>query len=66
MDYCLSGDDGAAAIWHGQPDLDLDHDGVPEAYFTGDGSGTWAVAADRGGGLRWYGLDGSCAPTRTA
>ncbi len=97
MDYCLSGDNGAA-MWHGQPDLDLDHDGrlesigldfdhdgmrddalgdfdgdgladhavldldndgTPEAYFTDDGSGTWAVIVDRGGGLRWYGLDGA-------
>ncbi|MGH3558026.1 MAG: pullulanase [Mycobacterium sp.] len=48
--------------------LDLDNDGRPESYFTDDGSGTWAVAADRGpraGGpapgsapLRWFGLDG--------
>lgn len=112
MDYCLAGDDGTAAIWHNQPDLDLDgdgrpdaigldfdgdglrddaladfdgdgvvdhavldldNDGTPEAFFTDDGSGTWAVAADRGGpgalpgeagnppagrGLRWFGLDG--------
>jgi hypothetical protein len=97
MDYCLSGDNGAAAIWHGQPDLDLDHDGrldafgldldgdglnddamadfdgdgiadhavlnidndgAPESYFTDDGSGTWSVAFDRGGQLRWFGLDG--------
>lgn len=97
MDYCLAGDNGAAAIWHGQPDLDLDgdgrfesigmdfdhdglrddaladldgdglvdhavfdvdNDGTPEAYFTDDGSGTWAVAMDRGGQLRWFGLDG--------
>jgi hypothetical protein len=96
MDYCLSGDNGAA-IWHGQPDLDLDHDGrlesigmdldgdgmrddaladfdgdgvvdhalldldndgTPEVSFTDDGSGTWAVAVDRGGQLRWFGLDG--------
>lgn len=97
MDYCLAGDGGAAAIWHGQPDLDLDgdgrfesigldfdhdglrddaladldgdglvdhavldldNDGTPEAYFTDDGSGTWAVAVDRNGQLRWFGLDG--------
>ncbi len=97
MDYCLAGDDGAAAIWTGQPDLDLDddgrfdaigldfdgdgmhddaladfdgdgvadhavldldNDGTPETSFTDDGSGTWAVAADRGGKLRWLGLDG--------
>jgi hypothetical protein len=97
MDYCLAGDQGAAAIWHGQPNLDidgdgrldavsldfdgdgmqddaladfdgdgvadhavldLDNDGTPEAYFSDDGSGTWAVAVDRGGQLRWFGLDG--------
>ena len=38
--------------------LDLDNDGTPEAYFTDDGSGSWAVAVDRGGNLRWFGLDG--------
>jgi hypothetical protein len=38
--------------------LDLDDDGTPETYFTDDGSGTWAVAVDRGGQLRWFGLDG--------
>ena len=92
----MAGDDGAA-IWHSQPDLDLDgdgrfdalgldldgdglhddaladfdgdgiadhalrdldNDGSPEAYFTDDGSGTWGVALDRGGKLRWFGLDG--------
>ncbi len=97
MDYCLAGDDGTAAIWNGQPELDLDgdgrldaisldfdgdgmrddaladvdgdgladhavldlnNDGTPEAFFTDDGAGTWAVAVDRGGQLRWFGLDG--------
>ncbi len=38
--------------------LDLDNDGTPESYFTDDGSGTWAVAVDRDGQLRWFGLDG--------
>jgi len=38
--------------------LDLDNDGTPESYFTDDGSGTWAVAVDRGGQLRWHSLDG--------
>jgi len=38
--------------------LDLDDDGTPESYFTDDGSGTWAVAVDRGGRLRWFSLDG--------
>ena len=28
------------------------------AYFTDDGSGTWAVSVDRAGQLRWFGLDG--------
>jgi hypothetical protein len=97
MEYCLAAGDGAATIWNGQPDLDLDgdgrldavgldfdgdglrddaladldgdgiadhavldldDDGTVETYFTDDGSGTWAVAMDRGGGLRWFGLDG--------
>jgi hypothetical protein len=106
MDYCLGDGDGSAAIWSGEPVLDidgdgeldaisldvdgdgrfddavadLDHDGFadhvvfdlggvaglpagggPESYFTDDGSGTWAVAADgsdRSGQLRWFGLDG--------
>lgn len=48
---------------------DLDGDGVadhlvrdhgPEpAYFTDDGTGTWAVSVDRAGQLRWFGLDGT-------
>jgi hypothetical protein len=38
--------------------LDLDNDGRPEAFFTDDGSGTWAVSVDRAGQLRWFGLDG--------
>jgi hypothetical protein len=97
MDYCLASDDGAAAMWNGHADLDLDgdgrldaisldfdgdgmrddaladfdgdgvadhavldlnNDGAPEAFFTDDGTGTWAVAVDRGGQLRWFGLDG--------
>ena len=44
---------------------DLDRDGIAdqavldgESYFTDDGTGTWAVRVDRGGGLRWFGLDG--------
>lgn len=45
---------------------DLDADGVADhlvrdhadapTYFTDDGTGTWAVSAERG--LRWFGLDG--------
>jgi len=47
---------------------DLDADGVADhlvrdhlaeaAYFTDDGTGTWAVSLDRTGLLRWFGLDG--------
>ncbi len=44
---------------------DLDSDGLADhalldgqSYFTDDGSGTWAVSVDRGGQLRWFGLDG--------
>jgi len=38
-----------------------DHSAGPEdgaAYFTDDGTGTWAVSLDRSGLLRWFGLDG--------
>ena len=38
--------------------LDLDNDGTPETSFTDDGSGTWAVAVESSGQLRWFGLDG--------
>jgi hypothetical protein len=47
---------------------DLDGDGLADhmvrdhaseaAYFTDDGAGTWAVAVDRAGQVRWFGLDG--------
>ncbi len=40
----------------------LDVNGVDERYFTDDGTGTWAIAAERpprtASGLRWFGLDG--------
>ncbi len=42
--------------------LDGDDDGLPEGFFSDDGTGTWAVSADRGGGLRWFGLDGTEHP----
>ena len=35
--------------------------GSDEDRFTDDGSGTWAVSADRGAQLRWLGLDGVAA-----
>jgi hypothetical protein len=31
VDYCLAGDNGTAAIWNGQPDLDLNGDGRLDA-----------------------------------
>jgi hypothetical protein len=47
---------------------DLDGDGLADhmvrdhasepAFFTDDGTGTWSVAVDRTGQLRWFGLDG--------
>ena len=55
----------------GSPDdalADLDGDGIADqlvldrasgpAYFSDDGTGTWAVSVDRAGTLRWFGLDG--------
>ena len=56
IDDVLADLDGDGVADHGV--LDLDGDGLPEAYFTDDGTGTWAVSADRGGGVRWFGLDG--------
>ncbi|MGO9226980.1 MAG: pullulanase, partial [Mycobacterium sp.] len=40
MEYCISGDDGTAAIWNHPPDLDLDGDGRFDAIgldLDGDG-----------------------------
>jgi hypothetical protein len=40
----------------------LDVNGGDERYFTDDGTGTWAIAAEQSpraaSGLRWFGLDG--------
>src|SRR6478736_4276821 len=71
MDYCLGDADVSATMWTADPDTDLDgdsladhaaldlnNDGHPEALFTDDGTGTWAVSVDRAGQLRWFGLDG--------
>lgn len=38
--------------------LDVDDDGVAELSVTDDGTGTWALGADRGASVRWFGLDG--------
>ncbi|MBU3748868.1 MAG: pullulanase [Mycobacterium sp.] len=42
--------------------LDLDDDGVPEARYTDDGTGTWAVSDTPPPPLRWFGLDGTEHP----
>jgi hypothetical protein len=73
MDYCL-GDQGAATMWSGPPDVDLDGDGTPEAIgldFDGDGLRDDALAdldgdgvadhavLDVGAGRRWFTDDGT-------
>ncbi len=46
---------------------DLDGYGGAESFFTDDGTGTWTVAAERGGAaLRWFGLDGVEHPAGAA
>jgi hypothetical protein len=54
MDYCLSNDDGAAGIWNGQPNLDLDGDGRLDAIgldLDGDGMQDDALADFDGDGM---------------
>jgi hypothetical protein len=54
MEYCLGAGDGAAAIWDGRPDLDLDGDGRFDAIgldFDGDGLADDALADLDGDGL---------------
>lgn len=55
-DDALSDVDGDGIADHAI--LDADNDGRPESFFTDDGAGTWSVAVDRAGQLRWFGLDG--------
>ncbi|MEO3759731.1 pullulanase [Mycobacterium sp. B14F4] len=59
--------DGDGLVDDAMADLDADgvaehlvrdHAGADAAYFTDDGTGTWAVTVDRAGQLRWFGLDG--------
>ncbi|MDT5019313.1 MAG: hypothetical protein QOD39_5473 [Mycobacterium sp.] len=56
LDDALADLDGDGVADH----LVRDHspDGGEAAYFTDDGTGTWAVNSDRTGQLRWFGLDG--------
>jgi hypothetical protein len=63
LDDAMADMDGDGLADHAA--LDVDDDGHPEAFFTDDGAGTWAVSVDRAGlgpqlarGLRWFGLDG--------
>jgi hypothetical protein len=56
LDDAMADMDGDGLADHAA--LDLDNDGHPEALFTDDGTGTWAVSVDRAGQLRWLGLDG--------
>jgi len=37
VDYCLAGDDGGAAIWQREPELDLDGDGKWDLRLTDNG-----------------------------
>ena len=58
--------DGDGLFDDAMADLDADdvadhlirEHGPEAAYFTDDGTGTWAVSVDRVGLLRWFGLDG--------
>ena len=56
LDDAMADMDGDSLADHAA--LDLDNDGHPEALFTDDATGTWAVSVDRAGQLRWFGLDG--------
>jgi hypothetical protein len=56
LDDVMADTDGDGLADHAV--LDADNDGHPEAFFTDDGTGTWAVSGDRAGQLRWFGLDG--------
>ena len=56
FDDLLTDDDGDGLADHAA--LDLDDDGTPEARYTDDGSGTWAVGG-AGRPLRWLSLDGA-------
>jgi hypothetical protein len=60
-DDALADLDGDGVAEHAVLDVG-DVSGTGERYFTDDGTGTWAIAAERPPrqptGLRWFGLDG--------
>jgi hypothetical protein len=61
VDDALADLDGDGIAEHAVLDVG-DASGTGERYFTDDGTGTWAIVADRPPrpptGLRWFGLDG--------
>jgi hypothetical protein len=56
FDDLMTDDDGDGLADYAA--LDLDDDGAPEARYTDDGSGTWAVGGAQHP-LRWLSLDGT-------
>jgi hypothetical protein len=56
FDDAMADFDADGSADHLVRDFSLDVPGP--AYFTDDGTGTWAVSLDRTGLLRWFGLDG--------
>lgn len=56
LDDLMADDDGDGLADHAV--LDLDDDAVPEARYTDDGTGTWALSGATDRPLRWFSLDG--------
>lgn len=57
LDDLLLDADGDGLADHAM--VDLDDDAVPEARYTDDGTGSWAVSGGPERPLRWFGLDGA-------
>jgi hypothetical protein len=56
LDDLMADEDGDGRADHAV--LDLDDDSVPEARYTDDGTGTWALSGTPERALRWLSLDG--------